>query len=100
MVGLPMEVVAPVVGIGAIIFSIVAGIITIRLASAKIRQHELKSGLADSPDRDRLVRELHDRLGDLDHLTERVSELEERVDFTERLLAQAADARRLQPPET
>jgi tetrahydromethanopterin S-methyltransferase subunit G len=34
------------------------------------------------------VEHLHARLGDVDALQARVAELEERVDFTERLLAQ------------
>jgi hypothetical protein len=32
------------------------------------------------------------RLGEVDHLQQRVAELEERVDFTERLLAQSHDS--------
>jgi Tfp pilus assembly protein PilO len=38
------------------------------------------------------VEQLQLRLGEMDHLQSRVAELEERVDFTERLLAQAHDA--------
>jgi hypothetical protein len=38
------------------------------------------------------VEQLHHRLGDVDLLHSRVAELEERVDFTERLLAQTHDA--------
>jgi hypothetical protein len=38
------------------------------------------------------VEQLHQRLGEVDTLHNRVAELEERVDFTERLLAQAHDA--------
>jgi hypothetical protein len=38
------------------------------------------------------VDQLHTRLGEVDTLHTRVAELEERVDFTERLLAQAHDA--------
>lgn len=36
---------------------------------------------------------LRDRMGEVDHLRERMLELEERVDFAERLLARPADAR-------
>jgi hypothetical protein len=98
MFGLPMEIVGPIIGFGAIIFSITAGIISVRLVTAKIRQHELKSGLVDSPQRDHLLAEVQNRLGELDHLTQRVSELEERVDFAERLMAQPPEDRRLGPP--
>jgi hypothetical protein len=38
------------------------------------------------------VEQLHHRLGEVDLLHSRVAELEERVDFTERLLAQTHDA--------
>ncbi|HZA97676.1 MAG TPA: hypothetical protein VE399_02780 [Gemmatimonadales bacterium] len=38
------------------------------------------------------VEQLHQRLGEVDTLHSRVAELEERVDFTERLLAQAHEA--------
>ncbi|HEV2086651.1 MAG TPA: hypothetical protein VGR09_16375 [Gemmatimonadales bacterium] len=42
------------------------------------------------------VDHLHARLGDIDALQARVAELEERVDFTERLLAQNREPDRLQ----
>jgi hypothetical protein len=38
------------------------------------------------------VEQLHMKLGEVDTLNTRVAELEERVDFTERLLAQAHEA--------
>jgi hypothetical protein len=42
------------------------------------------------------VEQLHTRLGEIDALQARVAELEERVDFTERLLAQNREPDRLQ----
>jgi hypothetical protein len=44
------------------------------------------------------VEQLHARLGDVDTLHARILELEERVDFTERLLAQAQQPSRLDAP--
>jgi Tfp pilus assembly protein PilO len=44
------------------------------------------------------VDQLHSRLADMDSLQARVLELEERVDFTERLLAQAQQPARLGAP--
>ena len=44
------------------------------------------------------VEQLHQRLGEVDTLHHRVAELEERVDFTERLLAQAQQPARLGVP--
>jgi Tfp pilus assembly protein PilO len=41
------------------------------------------------------VEQLHTRLGEVDALQARLAELEERVDFTERLLAQAQQPARL-----
>jgi Tfp pilus assembly protein PilO len=38
------------------------------------------------------LEQMHLRLGEVDHLQQRVAELEERVDFTERLLAQSHDS--------
>lgn len=47
------------------------------------------------------VEQLHSRLGEVDTLQARVAELEERVDFTERLLAQSHDAQsRILPGES
>jgi Tfp pilus assembly protein PilO len=42
------------------------------------------------------VEQLHARLGEVDALQARMAELEERVDFTERLLAQSREPDRLQ----
>jgi hypothetical protein len=42
------------------------------------------------------VEQLHTRLGEVDTLQARVAELEERVDFAERLLAQGREPDRLQ----
>jgi Tfp pilus assembly protein PilO len=42
------------------------------------------------------VEQLHARIGEVDTLHARVAELEERVDFTERLLAQSREPDRLQ----
>jgi Tfp pilus assembly protein PilO len=41
------------------------------------------------------VEQLHQRLADIEPLQTRVAELEERLDFTERLLAQAKEQERL-----
>jgi hypothetical protein len=75
----PGEVLWPVFGFGAIISFIVAGVVTIRLVNHKLRQSQLRSREG--------LEEVQARLADLDQLNQRVNELEERVDFTERLLA-------------
>jgi tetrahydromethanopterin S-methyltransferase subunit G len=42
------------------------------------------------------VEQLHQRLGEVDAMQGRMAELEERLDFTERLLAQSREPDRLQ----
>lgn len=42
------------------------------------------------------VEQLHQRLGEVDVLHQRVAELEERIDFTERIVAQGREPDRLQ----
>ena len=90
---LPMEVIAPVLGIGAIISFIVAGIVVVRLVPSRVGR--LQAGEAE---RAQLLDELHSRMSELDHLNQRVTELEERVDFTERLLAKPPEADRAKLP--
>jgi Tfp pilus assembly protein PilO len=45
------------------------------------------------------LEEVQSRLGELNQLKQRVNELEERLDFTERMLASQRDAQRLGPPK-
>jgi hypothetical protein len=98
MFGLPMEIVGPVIGFSAIIFSVVAGIVTVRLATSKIKQYERASRGAGPAGGDHILEEVQNRLGELDQMTRRMNELEERVDFTERLLTQPRESQRLGPP--
>lgn len=93
MLGLPMEIVGPVLGIGAIIAFIAAGIVAVRFAASRFplpKSHQL-----DPTNRDQILEDLQMRVGELDHMKERLSELEERVDFAERLLAKQRDEQRL-----
>jgi len=94
-----MEIVGPVFGIGAIILFVAAGIVMVRLLSSKIARPELKSRVADPTERDQVLEDVQSRLGELDQLTQRMSELEERVDFAERLLAQPREGQRLGPSQ-
>ena len=87
-----MEIVGPVVGIGAIIMFIVGGIVMVRLFSSKIARQELKAGGVDPAERDQVLEDVHVRLGEIDQLKQRVGELEERVDFAERLLAKPRES--------
>ena len=87
MFGLPMEIVGPVAGIGAIIFFVAAGIVMVRTATSRIAQRERKAGLQDPNEPRQLLEDVQARLEELDQLKQRLGELEERVDFAERLLA-------------
>ena len=80
----PMEIIGPVVGIGAIISFVVAGIVVLRLVPQKVAEQKLKLQAGE-------MDEIHARLGELDQLHQRMNELEERLDFTERLLARPPD---------
>ena len=99
MFGLPMEIVGPVIGMGAIILFAAAGIVMVRLLTSKITQHELKSRVVDPTERDHALGDVQVRFGELDELKQRIGELEERVDFAERLLARQREGQRLGPPQ-
>jgi hypothetical protein len=92
MFGIPGEVFWPTAGIGAIISLVFGGIALLRV----LPQH--KSRGLDQREREAL-NDLEVRLGQLDQLQQRLSELEERVDFAERLLAKQREDRRLAPPQ-
>ena len=93
MFGLPMEIVGPVMGIGAIISFIVAGIVVVRRLSPSSRHRHLDSAEHQT------LEDLQARLGELDQLKQRLGEIEERVDFAERLLAKRHEELRLGPPQ-
>ena len=88
----PPEWVAPVIFLS--LLAIIAGVLFLLypMVRAWARRHEAGAqdpGLLDE------VQHLRDRIGDLEGQVARMQELEERVDFTERLLAQREDALRL-----
>ena len=85
-----MEILGPVFGFGAIIAFIVAGVVIVR---------RLAPRPSEGVDR-MMLEDLHTRLAEVDELKQRVSELEERVDFSERMLAQRSEGPRLGPPQT
>jgi hypothetical protein len=89
--GIPLQIFWPTVAFGTIILVIVGGIALLRLLP------QSKARTLDQPDREALGN-VQAGLDRLEQLQERVSELEERVDFTERLLAKQRDAQRLGPP--
>lgn len=87
MFGIPDEVFWPTVAFGTIIVLVFGGFALLRLLPHP------KSRALEQPEREALD-DLRLRLGQLDQLQERVGELEERVDFTERLLAKTREGER------
>ena len=67
-------------------------VVTARLMPPGYRQRSWRGDLIPPETED-----LQARLAGLDELKRRVAELEERVDFTERLLARQREGERLQP---
>lgn len=74
------------------------GYVMVRFATSRIARAELKSGVPDRGERDQVAEDVHVCFDELDRLKQRMSELEERVDFAERVLAQQREAPRLEPP--
>ena len=91
MFGLPMEIVGPVIGIGTLILVGAAAIVMIRRLAPK--------SAVDPTARDQVLEDVQVRLGELDQLKRQVNELEERVDFAERLLAKQREGPRLGPSQ-
>jgi hypothetical protein len=91
MFGIPGEVFWPTVAFGAIIVLVFSGLILLRLLpqSGARRLDEAKR---------EALEDLQVRLGQLDQMQDRIRELEERVDFAERILAKQRNGERLGPP--
>ena len=81
------DVILPVMGISFIIVVTAAAVIAVR----RLAGHPNRSGDLTEPD----VAHLTQALDDMQH---RLGELEERVDFAERLLAKERVGERLNPP--
>lgn len=78
----PMEIFGPVLGIGSIVAIITGAMITLRWAVIKLP----KPPTPLDPSQSQLLEELQYKVAELDDLKRRLGELEERQDFTERLL--------------
>jgi hypothetical protein len=88
---IPMEVVAPVLGIGSLIA--ITGAVVVMVRRLAPRTH------LDARDRDQLLDDVHGRLDEMDQLRQRVTELEERLDFAERVIARQRETPKLGPPQ-
>ena len=92
MFGIPGEVFWPTAAFGAIILLVLGGVVLLRFLP------QPRSRVVDQPEREALE-DLQVRLGQLDQLQQRLSELEERVDFAERIIAKQREGERLGPPK-
>jgi hypothetical protein len=88
-----LEILQYAVGFGVLILFTVSGILILR----KFSRGSLKDPGADSASR--ALEEVHARLGELDSMNQRIGELEERLDFAERLLATRHEEQRLGPAQ-
>jgi len=87
------------IGVGVIILFIAAAQVLVRLLLPGIARPDLKARVADSTERGQALEDVQVRLGELDQLKQRISELEERVDFAERLLSKQREGQRLGPSQ-
>jgi hypothetical protein len=92
MLALPMEIVGPVLGIGTLIALVVGGIIAVRVVAARFPSPRDRARGLDLAERDQLIDDLQARVAELEQVKEHVMELEERLDFAERLLTQQREA--------
>ena len=92
MFGIPGEVFWPTAAFGAMIVLVFGGVAVLRFLP------QPKARVLEQRDREALD-DVQVRVGQLDQLQQRMSELEERVDFAERLLAKQREARQLAAPQ-
>ncbi len=88
------EVVFPILGMGGVVFLLFGVYRTVNRALD--RRHERAMGGSGGASREEIDR-LVSRIDALEESTERVQELEERMDFTERVLTQQKERDRLAP---
>ena len=86
-------------GVVVIILSIAAAVLLVNWIRPDIARPDPKSRAADSTERGQALEDVQVRLGELDQLKQRVGDLEERVDFAERVLAKQHEGQRLGPPQ-
>jgi len=91
MFGIPGDVFWPTAAFGALISLVFSGVALLRLLPHS------KDRTLEPAERETLE-ELRLRLAQVDELQQRVGELEERVDFAERILAQQHESERLGLP--
>jgi len=94
MLGLPEW----AIGVALIVVIISVAQIVGRLVAPEGAHRGRKARFMDPTDTAQALEDVQARLLELDQLNQRVGELEERLDFAERMLASHRDAQRLGPP--
>lgn len=89
------------IGVGLILVIISLTQVVGRLVAPESghREKARKVRFVDPAERAQALEDLESRVLELDQLRQRVTELEERLDFAERMLATQRDAQRLSPPK-
>lgn len=87
------------IGVVVIILTIAGSVLIVHWIRPEIARPDPKSRVTDSTEHGQTLEDAQGRLGELDQLKQRMSELEERVDFAERLLAKQREGPRLGPAQ-
>ena len=87
------------IGVVVIILTIAGSVLIVHLIRPELSRPDPKSRVADPTEHGQTLEDVQVRLGELDQLKQRMSELEERVDFAERLLARQREGPRVGPPQ-
>ena len=87
------------IGVVVIILTIAGSVLIVHLIRPDLSRRVPKSRVADPAEHGQTLEDVQVRLGELDQLKQRMSELEERVDFAERLLARQREGPRLGSPQ-
>ncbi|HEX4628053.1 MAG TPA: hypothetical protein VH137_04615 [Gemmatimonadales bacterium] len=86
------------VGVGVIIVLITLSAVVLRLLPPQVGERGRRSAPPDGPGE--ALGDVQRRLRELDAVQTRLAELEERLDFADRLLAQQRDGERIAPPRS
>jgi Tfp pilus assembly protein PilO len=87
------------IGVGLIAIIVSIAHIVGRVIAPDSPRHSRKVRFIDPTDHAQALEDVQARLIELDQLKQRVNELEERLDFAERMLTSQRDAQRLGPPK-
>src|SRR5258708_19329811 len=88
------------IGVAVIILTIAGSVLMVHLIRPDLSRRDPQSRVADPTEHGQTLEDVQVRLGELDQLRQRMSELEERVDFADRLLPTHRDHPLLRSPHS